>query len=71
MNKKKGKPPAAISKACTVRLELWAEGTYILEKPDGDMTLDPNEGKPVALKNPDTGKAMTKPTLVNMKVNIR
>jgi hypothetical protein len=56
--------PVALKPSYTIKLELWAEGTYKL---DGN-------GKPAALeaKNPQ-GKvvARSKPTIVNVRVNIR
>jgi len=41
-----------------IRLELWAEGTYVLD----------DDGNPTAL---GSGKAASRPTLVTVKVNIR
>jgi len=45
----------------TIRIELWADGTYKLN----------SSGKPEALKNPANGNAMTKPTYVNVKVILK
>ena len=45
----------------TLRVEVWADGTYALEG-----------GKPVALKDPNnSGRARTKPRILNVRVNVR
>ena len=66
---------AALKPGYTLRVELWAEGTYVLIDPStGLETTAKTIGAPEALvmKN-KAGKvvARSKPTTVNVKVNIR
>jgi hypothetical protein len=61
----KGKIAANLEKSYTIVLEIWAEGTYTLGA----------DGKPVALQayNTKTKKweNKSKPTIVNVKINIK
>jgi len=54
--------PVPLRASYTIKLELWAEGTYKLQD-DGEGNL-----APVAL---ESGKAKSKPTMVNVKINIK
>ena len=65
-----------------IRVELWAEGTYKLARDgQGDPIPDPITGKPLPEIDPNTGKvvplrntknkAMTAPTVYNVRVNLR
>jgi len=54
---KAGTARTPLKSSYNIRLELWAEGTYVL---DGD--------NPTAL---GSGKAMSRPTLITVRVNIR
>lgn len=56
-NKKNGKP-AELKANYTIKLELWAEGTYRLD----------SDGKPISLAS---GKAKSKPAIVRVKINIK
>ena len=49
----------ALKKSYTLRVEVWADGTYVLE-----------DEKPVALRD-DSGRARTKPRMLNVRVNVR
>ena len=52
---------AALKSAYTLKLDLWAEGTYTLN----------SAGQPLPLTDPATGKAMSKPTTISIKVMIK
>jgi len=54
----------------TIKVELWAEGTYQLN-PDGTAKLDPKTGKVMPYYSANGKTATTKPLVLNQKVNIR
>jgi hypothetical protein len=57
------RPPVTLNKAnYTVRLQVWAEGTHATDH-EGNFAG--------AILNPANGRAMTKPTVVNLRVNLR
>jgi hypothetical protein len=55
-----------MSSAATLKIELWAEGTYEI----CDDPASPDYEKPVALKDAN-GKARTTPTIAKVKVSIK
>jgi len=58
---KAGTARTPLKSSYNIRLELWAEGTYVLD----------DDGNPTALVHPTSKKPASKPTLVTVKVNIR